>query len=140
MIQKTLQGIIRITEPDEYILVLPNITNTSLPNALANQVLDEVFIVIDEFTPPYNFKLVLPNISDFKGAWNPKIYILNKNANGIPTLDTTAILIAYNDGETYTDYLILNSPSLDLLGAESANTLLHIIDNNIWGVFGGLRR
>jgi hypothetical protein len=136
---RTLQGIIRITEPDEYTLVLPNTLGTSLPNALANQVLDEVFIVIDEFTPPYTLNIYLPKISDFKGAWNPKIYILNKNANGIPTLDTTAILISYSD-EFYSDYFILNSPYIDLIGADSANTLLHIIDNNIWGVFGGLRR
>lgn len=136
---RTLQGVIRITEPNDYNLVLPNTLGTSLPNALANQVLDEVFIVIEQFTTPFTLNIYLPKISDFNGAWNPKIYILNKNAIGEIPIDTSAILYPYSD-EFYSDYFIVNSTYLDLLSAESGNILLHIIDNNIWGVFQNGRR
>jgi hypothetical protein len=80
MITRTLQGIVRLSENGAYLFSLPKITGTSLPNALDNSVLEEIYIIVEE---NISVQIYLPNISEFNNAWNSKIYILAKGSASI---------------------------------------------------------
>ena len=75
---KTLQGVVRITESGDYVFVLPSKSGTALPNALDNQVLEEVYIIVQNLEEPISVNITLPYISTFNNAWNTKIYVVNK--------------------------------------------------------------
>jgi len=127
MITRTLQGVVRITQQGDYNFVLPD-NGARAQNGLGINNVEEVYIVIETIvTPDFIVNLFLPKISDFNGGWNTKIYILNKNGN---VVGSSLNLYSYVS-ETYTDYLI-NNYTTTILGA---NTLVHIFDTNVWGVF-----
>jgi|LakMenEpi03Aug12_release.lakeMendotaPanAssembly.Ray.scaffolds.fasta_scaffold715435_1 hypothetical protein len=125
----TLQGVITINESVpvvyEYTLVLPEQNyQTSLPNALDNQTLEEIYIHVDHDNPT---TIILPPISKLKGAWNPKIYI-TKNLVGevpIPTL-----LVKAFSSETGSD-TINGSPSRSFTNTKQT-LYFHAVENNMW--------
>lgn len=76
IIQKELQGKINLVGGpggNIYNFVLPTVTGTSLPHALDNQVLEEVYIICDSTLGA--IEINLPAIADFNGTWNVKIYV-----------------------------------------------------------------
>ena len=76
IIQKELQGkmtLVGAVGGNTYNFVLPTVIGTGLPNALANQVLEEIYISCDSTLGAIN--IYLPDIADFNFAWNVKIYI-----------------------------------------------------------------
>lgn len=75
---KTLKGIVRISESGNYEFVLPSKSGTALPNALDNQVIEEVYIIIENPTELISVNITLPFISTFNNSWNAKIYVINK--------------------------------------------------------------
>lgn len=94
--QKKLQGVIRITENGNYTLVLPSNTGTSLPNALDNQVIEHVFVIVENIvTETVQVKIILPKISDLNNAWNLKINILVKPY--FATRDNYVTLCTYDE-------------------------------------------
>lgn len=117
----TLQGIVRITASGTYDFVLPIQTGTNLPNALDNQVLEEVIISIE--SPAANVTINLPSISSFNNAWNTKIYINNQFANPL-------ILNSYDD-ETEVNYINLSGDT-NINIAKGRNAYVRIINDNIW--------
>lgn len=74
---------------DVYTYVLPTLTGTSLPNAIDNQVIEEVYIICN--TTAGTLNIYLPAISSFKNAWNCKLYItLEAGSNPV-------VIHAYNN-------------------------------------------
>jgi hypothetical protein len=129
MIQKILQGIIRIEEVGDYNFVLPTNPNPPIQNVLANKVLEDVYIIIENI-PVIEFDVLgiyLPKISTFNGAWNSKIHILNKI---VTEFRFQATLNSYYDAET--------PANSDWIGAENqysiglGSCLLQIVDYNYW--------
>ena len=75
-IQKELQGKINLVGAgggNTYNFILPTVIGTALPNALDNQVLEEVYLICDSTAGAIN--IYLPDIADFNNAWNTKIYV-----------------------------------------------------------------
>jgi len=122
----TLQGVIHINEPVsanyEIYLVLPtqNYPN-ALPNALDNQVLEEIYVINDHANTT---RIYLPSISSLKGAWNPKIHVVQNN----PTLPTLEVY-AYSS-ETGAD-TIIGAVAVDILTYRETK-YLHPVENNLW--------
>jgi len=122
----TLQGVIHIDEPVSAVydiflqLPIQNYPN-ALPNALDNQVLEEIYIEVDHANPT---RIYLPSISSLKGAWNPKIHVVQNN----PTLPTLEVY-AYSS-ETGVD-TINGSGSISVSGLKG-NAYLHPVENNMW--------
>lgn len=134
-IEKTLQGIVRITENGDYNLVLPSngvATQVGLP--LQNA---DVYIIVEEILEPINVNIYMPKISDFNGGWNPKFYFLNKNnfING----DSSSSINSYSS-ETYSDWINTNGNTSYNFGVisflrepiDNRYLSMNIIDNNYW--------
>lgn len=129
MIQKILQGIVRIEELGDYNFVLPTNPNAPIQNALSNKVLEDVYIIIENI-PVTEFSVLgiyLPKISTFNGAWNSKIHILNKIVTEFRFSET---LNSYYDVETPANSDWLNQEGTYTDGLSSC--LLEIVDNNYW--------
>lgn len=129
MIQKILQGIIRIEELGDYNFVLPTNPNAPIQNVLSNKVLEDVYIIIENIpvTEEDVLGIYLPKISTFNGAWNSKIHILNKIITEFRFSET---INSYFDAETpsnsdWIDYE--NQYSVDL-----RSCVLEIADTNYW--------
>jgi hypothetical protein len=125
IIEKKLQGIVRITENGYYYFNVPKNTGTALPNALDNSALEEVYIIVENIAEP-EIEIYLPKISDFNLAWNPKIYVLCKTVGGG---DFYVKLNSYSS-ETYTDWL--NQEGLTQTNILGSTLFVHILDNNYW--------
>lgn len=120
----TLQGLITLTTPDDYYFVVPQTPQgTALRNGLDNQVLEEVFIVI-EGVGFEEFNLYLPLISTFNLAWNTKIYV----SNTITSNDVNVYPQSLGD-ETN---LINNNPSITF-SIVKFRAYFHIISNTSYG-------
>ena len=123
---QTLQGVIHLNESVpavyQYFFELPtqNYPN-ALPNALDNQVLEEVYIIVDH---PYGTRLFLPSISSLRGAWNLKIYVVNNNI-GFPTLE----VMSYSN-ETSAD--TINGSQIVSVDYYKGASSFHPIENNMW--------
>jgi hypothetical protein len=123
-IQKTLQGVIRLDTSDIYEFVLPKKAGTALPNALDNQVLEEVYIIVENPDVGITPQIVLPSVSDFNGAWNVKIYVVNKKES--PVVTTPKIP---DDSPLEQDYInFVGNVSLPI----KSICYFHIVDNNLW--------
>lgn len=119
----TLQGLITLTTPDDYYFVVPPTPQgTALRNGLDNQVLEEVFIVI-EGAGFEEFNLYLPLISTFNLAWNTKIYL----SNSLPSNSVNVYPQSLGD-ETN---LINNNPTSPVIVRFRA--YFHIISNTSYG-------
>lgn len=102
-------------------LTLPTVTGTALPNALDNQVIEEVYLICD--TTAGGMIINLPAISALNNAWNVKIYICQvAGTNGVTvypystemetdTLNGNARLVAQYQYDTY---------------------YLHVVSDNMW--------
>lgn len=132
MITKTLQGVIRITEINDYYLVLPN-NGMRAQNGLAIQNIEEVYIIVEQIIGGVSgLNFYLPKISEFNGGWNAKIHFLNKNESfGIGS---------YPYVNSYADPIEINSDFINVFGQTSYQLaqyqLYHIVDNNFWGILG----
>lgn len=126
IIQKELQGKINLVGSADlggniYNFILPTVIGTALPNALDNQVIEEVYLICDSRLG--DITIVLPAISTFNSAWNTKIYVYDSNGYGSVTI---------------LPYSVEGGPS-DTINGFSSKTLflndtyyLHIVDDNMW--------
>lgn len=127
MATKLLQGVTRITAEGDYIFALPQKPNyTTLPNALDNVVLEEVYIIIEESAGTGPVNIFLPAISDFNEAWNCKIYLVNK-------IKGAFVLVQKVDDPAQLDFI--NFTNTIQLEAQTTQ-YLHIVDNHLWAMWG----
>jgi hypothetical protein len=130
---KTLQGVVRITEQGNYYFSLPTNPTPETPNALSNKVLEDVYIIIESINLelPNAVNIYLPKISLFNGNWNAKIHLLNKNI--LIGIGSAPILYSYIDPmiELNSDWLLYLGTSQIQLNSYS---LLQITDDNYWGL------
>ena len=95
---------------------------SNLPNQLANQVIEEVYIAVDTSLGDVN--LNLPAISTFNLAWNTKIYIVVLNVDNNFTLYPFSSEVVTND--------TLNG-SFSISASNSYDAwYLHIVEENTW--------
>lgn len=120
----TLQSVITInntTPADLYNIYLQLPTQnyqTGLPNALDNNVIEEIYI---HYESEYPTSIYLPLISDLRNAWNPKIYILQ---NGIGELSS---LNVYPQGlDTINGVLVAPFTSY------KESKYIHAVSKNMW--------
>jgi hypothetical protein len=132
-IQKTLQGVVRITENGNYNLVLPS-NGARAQNGLAINNVEEVFLIVENIPNPAII-ISLPKILDFNGGWNTKIYVLCKASGN----RSDFVNINSYSSETYTDWINQEgnggiSVMLDafIVGNQSNTAFIHILDNNYW--------
>ena len=132
-IQKTLQGVVRITENGNYNLVLPS-NGARAQNGLAINNVEEVFLIVENIPNPAII-ISLPKILDFNGGWNTKIYVLCKASGNMPDF----VNINSYSSETYTDWInqegnggisIILNPMI--AGTQLNTAYIHILDNNYW--------
>ena len=124
IIQKELQGKINLVGAvggNTYNFILPTVIGTALPNALDNQVLEEVYLICDDTLG--NIVINLPSIALFNNAWNVKIYVV-KTAGGNSTR-----VYPYSTEVGISD--TLNGFSFKSLVTDDAY-YLHIVDDNMW--------
>jgi len=121
---KTLQGVIRIEEEGTYFFSLP--TNpTIIPNALSNQVIEEVYIVVS--TPLIDVvAIILPAISTFNNSWNTKIYVVNGQ-------DKTLVSIPKILPEETPDAINFTIGAIQI--PENSIGYLHIVDTHNWALW-----
>ena len=134
-IQKTLQGVVRITENGNYNLVLPS-NGARAQNGLAINNVEEVFLIVENIPNPAII-ISLPKILDFNGGWNTKIYVLCKAIGN--SFSSDFVNINSYSSETYTDWInqegnggisvMLNA---FVVGNQSNTAFIHILDNNYW--------
>jgi hypothetical protein len=120
---KTLQGVIRITESDSYEFVLPKKSGTSLPNALDNQVIEEVYIIVENPEEEITVNITLPYIPTFNNAWNAKIYVVNKQEQVLVVQPKPPA-----PGEEYNWINSIGSLNVSITGIG----YFHVVDNNMY--------
>jgi hypothetical protein len=136
---------------DTYIyLKMPLQTLQTLPHAFDNQVIEEIYIDVDNTIGSANLFLILPPISNpnipslpqislpdytsadvgFKGSWNIKIYINYQPTSEALTGSVTILPFTYD--ETYAD--TINGNPQEELTAYAPNTTIYLkpIENNTW--------
>ena len=121
----TLQGVVHINYPVnanyEITLELPTLpTQIGIPNALDNNTIEEVYLIIDHSYPT---KLFLPSISNLKGAFGPKIYVIS-NYN-VPDVS----VYAYTS-ETGVD--TINGSPVVQINQFKENLYIHAVEKNLW--------
>jgi hypothetical protein len=125
---RTLKGLITLTPllPTQYTFVLPSQTGTSLPNALDNSALEEVYINVDT-TNDSEVVILLPAISKFNNAWNTKIYV-NWLAGSNPVR-----VYPYQGSEVpFIQADNINGAFLIALPIQKSTAYLHIVAPNTW--------
>lgn len=151
-----LENRLTITADDYKVVYLkmPLQTLQTLPHAFDNQVIEEIYINVDNSTSNEEILIILPPISNpniasipdpalpgytsadtgFKGSWNMKIYI--NLVRSTPSEVTAPVRVfGFQNGELYQDF-INNATSFILsgVGGFTTNTTayLHPINNNTW--------
>lgn len=123
-ILRTLEGVNRITETGQYEFSLPIKPNyTTLPNALDNVVLEEVYIIIEDTAD--EVLVVLPPIIDFNNAWNCKIYLVNRSKLAYVSVQRT------DDPALLDEINFTNAIQL----TPATTGYLHIVDNHLWAMW-----
>ena len=103
-----------------YNMILPTLTGTALPNALSNQVIEEVYIICDSSLG--DITINLPSIASFNNSWGAKIYVYAlAGANAIR-------VYGYNN-EIISD-TINGFPFASLVQYQT--NYLHIVSDNMW--------
>ena len=121
---QTLQGVIHLNESVpavyQYFFELPtqNYPN-ALPNALDNQVLEEVYIIVDHNEPT---QIYLPSISSLKNAWGLKIYVINMLGGSVEVFPYSS--------ETGVD-TITGLTSVTIINKKGC-AFLHAVESNMW--------
>lgn len=118
-ITKILQGAVSIDLSTETIFTLPTIIGTSLPNALDNSALEEVYVSVNAS----GADLTLPAISLFNGAKNVKIYFT------ITDIEASVTIRPYSS-ETETN--TINGFSFRTLSGIGQVAYLHIVSATNW--------
>ncbi|MEI7960711.1 MAG: hypothetical protein WCI04_00085 [archaeon] len=128
MINKTLKGVVRLTGGEDYNFTLPD-NPSGIQNALANIVLEEVFIECD--TTLGSIGIYLPQIALFNGGWIPKIFVTSVIAttNEISILpyqgSVRPPLVAPDTINSLTEILVLGT----------STAYLHIVGKKNWGAW-----
>jgi len=118
-ITKILQGAVSINLSTETYFTLPTIIGTSLPNALDNSALEEVYVSVNAT----GADLTLPAISAFKGAKNVKIYFT------ITDIEASVTIRAYSS-ETETNRI--NGKANFIFSGIGQVAYLHIVSATNW--------
>lgn len=118
---RELRGVVRLTETATYFFNLPE-NGQGSQNTLANYNTEEVWIICDRGgEESITCDIWLPQIALFKGGWNGKIYVVNKDEN--------VKINAFQNG--------INDDSINFVDFTSVGVkgiiMLHIVDNNLWG-------
>jgi hypothetical protein len=96
---------------------------SAIPNAIDNQVIEEVYISVNTTLGAVN--IFLPAISTFNLAWNAKIYIVHSaGANAL------SVYPYATEGPAISD--TINGFNVKTLNAVSDAAYLHIVADNIW--------
>ena len=122
----TLESVIRINIDGDYQLVLPPIPQgTSLPHALDNQVIEEVYIICGDTLQ--NTTIYLPLISDFKGSWGVKIYV------SYPPIGVreSNFMVTQNNPSNQDWINFVSYTSAPITGS----LYFHIVSDHVWGCF-----
>ena len=121
---KNLIGRIDLTVAGNYQFVLPSPLKGTLPNALDNQVIEEVYIICNCADP---INILLPSTTLFNDAWNAKIYVTNLGAGKVSiapfqgSVDPVVLPDTLNgDGGSYT------------LGGQYESVFLKIVSDYMW--------
>lgn len=122
LINKTLKGVVRLTGGQDYNFTLPD-NPSGIQNALANIVLEEVFIECDATLGSIN--IYLPQIALFNGGWIPKIFVTL-----VVSSENSITIIPYLD-EVNNDSI--NNDSNFSFGYGTA--YLHIVSRTNWGAW-----
>jgi hypothetical protein len=120
-----LQGVVHINYPVnanyEITLELPTLpTQIGIPNALDNNTQEEVYLIIDH---SYTTNLILPPISNLKGAFGPKIYVISNYIS-------PDIRVYPYTSETGTD--TINLSPVVVINAYKENLYIHAVEKNMW--------
>lgn len=122
--QKELQGKINLVGAgggNIYNFVLPTVIGSALPNAIDNQVIEEVYIICDSTLGTITINL--PDIASFNNAWNCKIYICRTaGANGVTVLPYST----EPNEDTLNGFTALNLTNL------YDTYYLHIVADDMW--------
>ena len=118
-ITKILQGAVSIDLSETILFTLPTIIGTSLPNALDNSALEEVYVSVNAS----GSTLYLPAISLFNGAKNVKIYFT------ITDIEASVTIRPYNS-ETETN--TINGFSNFTFSGIGQVAYLHIVSATNW--------
>jgi len=126
-INKTLKGVVRLTGGQDYNFTLPD-NPSGIQNALANIVLEEVFIECD--TTLGSINIYLPQIALFNGGWIPKIFVTStvsaENSIAIlPYQGSVSPLVAPDTINSLTEILVLGT----------STAYLHIVGKKNWGAW-----
>jgi hypothetical protein len=123
-IQKELQGKIDLVGAgggNIYNFVLPTVIGTALPNALDNQVIEEVYLICDSTAG--SIVINLPSIANFNKAWNCKIYVCWVAGGNQVTLNPYS---TEPNEDTLNGFVALTFPNL------YDTYYLHIVADNMW--------
>lgn len=124
---KTLQGVQRLdVSGGTYIFELPANPFPFAPgtgtNALELRAIEEVWIICEG----EGVFIQLPNIANFQGGWNPKIYVLN--ASPVPAV------VSSNDGsETLPGNDINGGASIEV--PENKTAYIRVVSDLNWGAW-----
>ena len=126
MINKTLKGVVRLTGGEDYNFTLPD-NPSGIQNALANIVLEEVFIECDATLGSIN--IYLPQIALFNGGWIPKIFVTSLVSSEISDITIIPYLDEVNDNS------INNNVNFSFGGDILGTAYLHIVSRTNWGAW-----
>lgn len=122
-IQKNLVGKHSLVGGNNYYFSLPaSPVGTALPNAIDNQVIEEVYISVDTTLGVAN--IFLPAISTFNGAWNAKIYIVH--SAGVNAVNIYPYLVEGSGSDNLNGYTSKTS------GTVGDAYYLHIVADHTW--------
>jgi hypothetical protein len=125
-INKTLKGVVRLAGGENYIFTLPD-NPSGIQNALANIVVEEVFIECD--TTLGGIGITLPQIALFNGGWIPKIFVTSLVSSEVSEITITPYLDEVNDDS-------INDENNFSFGGDNLGTAyLHIVSRTNWGAW-----
>jgi len=125
-INKTLQGVTRLTEGGVYQFQLPT-NSRGIQNEDGRFNVANCYIIVEETVGDDPFLLYLPSISTFNGGWNVNIFIVNKNER--------VLAITPRVGESGQDFI--NFEGSQTVEIKSIN-MFKIVDNNLWASWTAL--
>ena len=121
ILNRELRGVVRLTETATYFFNLPE-NGQGSQNTLANYNTEEVWIICDRGgEESITCDIWLPQIALFKGGWNGKIYVANKDEN--------VKINAFQSGSNDDSISFVDFTSVGVKGI----IILHIVENNLWG-------
>lgn len=120
---KNLVGRIDLTKTGDYYFSLPAPLKGTLPNALDNQVIEEVYIICNTSDP---INIYLPSTTLFNDTWNAKIYITNIQSG------TVTIYPFQGSDSPFIQPDTLNGAPFYAMTGQYEAVYLHIVDDYFW--------